>query len=560
MDPETGQHRLAAIVSADVAGYSRLIERDEAGTVRTLNAYRDEIRLLVGQHSGRVVDAEGDNVLAEFPSALDATRCAIEIQRVLAARNAGIPAKRRLEFRIGIHLGDVLVEGERIYGDGINIAARLEKIADAGGVCLSAAVHDQIEGKLSVKSEDLGEQDLRNISRPVRAYRLDLAEAVGADVAGEIEAQLETLREHRDIAVFVVPAVWVTYVAIVAEILFMISPIALYYYSAYGPSLNVLHTSSATAWLPQFFLPHFSETSSPVLNAIPAVGRVLLLAGVVLFLVSFAQLYFSKLRGGRLVTRGPYVLTPHPQYVALAIAGLGTLLIWPRFIVLVAYVTTLFLYAALARSEEGRCLARFGESYRRYRSGHRRLLPAWLPAFGGQRVAALWALWLACTAAAVVLGFVARDYSLDRISALYEDRTAVLSPALLSDAELGAALDVARADAGVRARLDALDPSAQLLVHVLPDEWAIADIPLVPPEETYYDHHVPSDFPRHLLKLLFTRVRTHASEATGVEIVKRAYGRDPIVMVRVDLAQRTVLSVEEPPAHVFWGDIPTPLY
>ena len=108
--------------------------------------------------------------------------------------------------------------------------------------------------------------------------------------------------------------------------------------------------------------------------------------------------------------------------------------------------------------------------------------------------------------------------------------------------------------------LDALDPSAQLLVHVLPDEWAIADILLVPPEETYYDHHVPSDFPRHLLKLLFTRVRTHASEATGVEIVKRAYGRDPIVMVRVDLAQRTVLSVEEPPAHVFWGDIPTPLY
>ena len=197
----------------------------------------------------------------------------------------------------------------------------------------------------------------------MRAYRLDLAEAVGAYAAGEIEAQLETLREHSDIAVFVVPAVWVTYVAIVAEILFMIRPIALYYYSAYGPSLNFLHTSSATAWLPQFFLPHFSETSSPVLNAIPAVGQVLILAGVVLFLASFAQLYFSKLRGGRLVTRGPYALTPHPQYVALAIAGLGTLLIWPRFIVLVAYVTTLFLYAALARSEEGRCLARFGESY-----------------------------------------------------------------------------------------------------------------------------------------------------------------------------------------------------
>ena len=479
---------------------------------------------------------------------------------VLAARNSNTPADRRLEFRIGLHLGDVLVEGERIYGDGVNIAARLEQIADAGGVCLSAAVHDQIRGKLRVTSEDLGDQTLKNISRPVRAYRFDPEDTESADTPAEVEAQLETLRQRKDIAVFVVPAVWVTYVAIVAEILFMISPIALYYYSAYGPSLNVLHTTSATAWLTHFFLPHFSETSSPVLNALPAVGEVLAGAGLVLFLAAFAQLYLARLRGRTLVTRGLYSITPHPQYVALAITGLGTLLVWPRFMVLVAYVATLFLYAALARSEERRCLAQFGERYGRYRSGARRLLPTWLPESGGQRIAALWALWLACTVGGIGLGFLARDYALHRISALYEDRLAVLSPGRLSDGELQSALDIARADAAVRARLEALDPSARLVVHVLPDEWHIADIPLVPPDERYYDHHVPPDFPRHLLKVLFTRARTHAEDASGLEIVKRAYGREPIVMVRVDLDRRTVTSVEEPPAHVFWGDIPTPLF
>ena len=143
---------------------------DEAATVRTLTAYRAEITLLVGQHRGRVVDAPGDNLLAEFPSALDATHCAVEVQRVLAARNSDLAGERRMDFRIGVHLGDVMVEGGRIYGDGVNIAARLEALAKPGAVCISGTVYEQVEKKLNVDLEDLGEQTLKNIARPVKVY------------------------------------------------------------------------------------------------------------------------------------------------------------------------------------------------------------------------------------------------------------------------------------------------------------------------------------------------------------------------------------------------------
>ncbi len=137
MSPEVTERRLAAVLHADVVGYSRLMAEDEAATVRTLRAYREQIGALIGEHRGRLADFSGDNFLAEFPTALDAVACAIEIQRVLRARNAGLPAERRMEFRIGAHLGDVRVEDGRIFGDGVNIAARLEGLAEPGGVCVS---------------------------------------------------------------------------------------------------------------------------------------------------------------------------------------------------------------------------------------------------------------------------------------------------------------------------------------------------------------------------------------------------------------------------------------
>ena len=174
MSSEDFERKLTAILSADVVGYSRLMAEDEDGTVRTLTAYRTEIARLVKEHRGRVVDAPGDNLLAEFPSAVGAIRCASEVQRVVKSRNSGLSADRKMEFRIGVHLGEVMIEGERIYGDGVNIAARLEGLAEAGGVCISGVVHSQVRNKVELTYEDLGEQAVKNIPDPVRVYRVQL--------------------------------------------------------------------------------------------------------------------------------------------------------------------------------------------------------------------------------------------------------------------------------------------------------------------------------------------------------------------------------------------------
>ena len=170
MTTQEVKRKLAAILSADVKGYSRLMGEDEEWTVRTLSAYREIMRGLIQQHRGRVVDAPGDNVLAEFASVVDAVQCSVEIQQVLRAKNAVLPENRRMEFRIGINLGDVIEEGEQIYGDGVNIAARLEGLAEAGEICISESAYQQIENKLPLRYDYLGEHEVKNIAKPVRVY------------------------------------------------------------------------------------------------------------------------------------------------------------------------------------------------------------------------------------------------------------------------------------------------------------------------------------------------------------------------------------------------------
>ena len=171
------QRKLTAIFSADVKGYSRLMGNDEVATIRTLTAYREGMTTLIQQHRGRVVDSPGDNMLAEFASVIDAVQCAVAIQKDLKSRNTSLPDSRKMEFRIGINVGDVVVEGERIYGDGVNIAARLEGLAEPGGICISNAVYDQVENKLTdlaLHYESLGEQTVKNITKPVIAYRVSI--------------------------------------------------------------------------------------------------------------------------------------------------------------------------------------------------------------------------------------------------------------------------------------------------------------------------------------------------------------------------------------------------
>jgi adenylate cyclase len=172
MIQEGYKRKLTAILSADVEGYSRLMGEDEDATISTLTTYRELMTTLIKKHRGRVVDSPGDNLLAEFLSVVDAVRCAVEIQEELRIRNAELPENRRMQFRIGINLGDVVQEGERIYGDGINIAARVEGLAEGGGICISGTVYDSIKNKLSLSYESLGEHTVKNITEPVRVYRM----------------------------------------------------------------------------------------------------------------------------------------------------------------------------------------------------------------------------------------------------------------------------------------------------------------------------------------------------------------------------------------------------
>jgi adenylate cyclase len=172
MNTQDFKRKLTAIFSADAAGYSRLMAEDEGATVKTLEAYKQVMFSLVKQHRGRVVDSPGDNILAEFASVVDAVRCGVAIQNELHACNAGLPENRKMQFRIGINLGDVIEEGARIYGDGVNIAARLESMTESGGICISGTVYDQVKNKVGLEYEYLGEKTVKNMTDPVRIYRV----------------------------------------------------------------------------------------------------------------------------------------------------------------------------------------------------------------------------------------------------------------------------------------------------------------------------------------------------------------------------------------------------
>ncbi len=202
MTTQEVKRKLVAILSADVKGYSRLMGADEEGTLRTLTTYREVMTVLVHQHHGRVINAPGDALLAEFESVVDAVKSAAEIQRELAKQNAELPVDRRMEYRIGINLGDVMDDGESIYGDGVNIAARMESLAEAGGICISGTAFDQVRNKLDLGYAYLGEQTVKNIALPVRVYKILMEPEAAGKVIGEKKTKPKTWQ--RQVTVLVV--------------------------------------------------------------------------------------------------------------------------------------------------------------------------------------------------------------------------------------------------------------------------------------------------------------------------------------------------------------------
>ena len=199
MTAERAKRKLAAILSADVKGYSRLMGEDELATVETLKQYRKIIGQLVIDYQGRVVDSPGDNILSEFSSVVDALECAVSIQEQLKEKNAGLPENRRMEFRIGVNLGDVIEDESSIYGEGVNIAARIESLAEGGGICIARNVYDQVKNKLNFGYEYLGEHSAKNIPEPVPVYR------VGTELTSNVHALEKTVRVPEKPSIAVLP-------------------------------------------------------------------------------------------------------------------------------------------------------------------------------------------------------------------------------------------------------------------------------------------------------------------------------------------------------------------
>ena len=175
------ERRLAAILAADVVGYSRLIREDEAGTLAALKAHREKlIEPKLAQYHGRIVKLMGDGLLIEFPSAVEAVQCAVEMQHLIGERNAEVPENRRVTYRMGINIGDIVVEDDDIYGDGVNVAARLEGLADPGSICVARNVYNQVKDKLALTFDHLGEKEVKNIAEPVTVYRVAFDERAAA--------------------------------------------------------------------------------------------------------------------------------------------------------------------------------------------------------------------------------------------------------------------------------------------------------------------------------------------------------------------------------------------
>jgi adenylate cyclase len=211
MAEEGFKRKLTTILSADVVGYSRLMEDDEEATIQTLNAHRNSMSKLIEQHSGRVVDMTGDNLMAEFSSVVDAVKCAVEIQKEINERNVDLQENRRMPFRIGVNLGDIVEEDDRIYGDGVNIAARLEGMAEGGGICISGTAYDQLKNKLELGYEYLGEHIVKNIAAPVRVYKVLMEPEAAGKIIGEKRKTKRWMTVAAAVALLVGLAGWYLY-------------------------------------------------------------------------------------------------------------------------------------------------------------------------------------------------------------------------------------------------------------------------------------------------------------------------------------------------------------
>ena len=372
---------------------------------------------------------------------------------------------------------------------------------------------------------------------------------------------------------------WLLYCLIVFEILFMVSPFALYYYSVYALPLNWLQQSVYTGWLTLHILPHFTYTTSLLSNTLLLVAWPLILSGLMLFFMGFVQIYWAKLTGKANVEVGLYRYIRHPQYVALAIVGLGTSIYWSRFIVLIAYVTMLFLYYFLATHEERVCRVKFGDTYRDYQTRTGMFLPkAWLgwmpninfiPQDSGKRVVAFALLYATLVGASVAFGWGFKHHLVNRMTLNSESDTVLVALAPTSPETLAQIQTILGNDDDYRAKRARYLPT-QALGYVAPSSWTVPELGLLHPGGHRHSgmsallhpsiHGNSLDFDKNRITVLLTEPVLIDSATRGKDTVLGTFGYIPKLKVELDMRKGTVLSVSEEPYESQWKGIPVPVY
>jgi protein-S-isoprenylcysteine O-methyltransferase Ste14 len=365
----------------------------------------------------------------------------------------------------------------------------------------------------------------------------------------------------------------VFYLLIAFEFFYMASPFAVYFYSVYGPGLNFINNSRVLVWLSSTFLPHIvSETSSVLLDLLSVVGAILAAIGVLAFGVGAGQVYYHKLARKGAVTGGVYNIIRHPQYASLALCSFGLLLLWPRYIVLVSFVTMLFAYYFLAKAEERECEEKFGLSYVEYKRQTSMFLPfrlpladklPCLPHSGLTRYLSVLGLWMVTCGLGVGLATGLRGLALDSLYGLYTQDAAYVSVGKAEQDRLVRIVAIAMADSDLQNLLTGNQKGSgeKFINYVLPSTWYVSEIPMKVVEGVTHGHHYPADYDETLYRIVFTRAELRAGQqAEGRDILLNAQARTPVVEVVVDLAQNKVIGIELPGETIKYEDVPVPVY
>lgn len=357
------------------------------------------------------------------------------------------------------------------------------------------------------------------------------------------------------------------YLIIALEFFYMAGPFAMYFYSVYAPVLNFFNRSPALSWLSSFFLPHAArETTSGVINFLQIAGIVLAIAGFLAFCIGACQVYYHKIAKKGIVTGGIYNRIRHPQYASFIVCSFGLLIMWPRYIVTILFITMLFFYYLLAKIEEAECERKFGQSYIDFKNRTGMFLPfrisflPKLPKQKGKRVFCIIGLYLFSVILILCMARGLHKLSIESLYATYTDNTINVALSNLTDDKINTAVSIALNNENVATRFKGFDNNARFINYILPTQWFAAEIPMNGIQRGQ-GHKSPGNYDRNLYKVIFTKAdMRNGKEANGKEILTSVYMREPILEVWVDLSTNTVIKILEMPEEIMYKNIPVAVY